>query len=96
VKANVLALAYAGSNIYNIGTGVETDVNKLFLELRRHLSPSCPENHAPAKAGEQLRSVISSKKIENELGWKPTVQIEEGLRLTAEYFSKKFSKGGRP
>ena len=92
VKANLLALKYDGSNIYNIGTGIEADVNKLFLELRSHLNPSCPEQHAPAKDGEQQRSVISFKKIESELGWKPTVQLEEGLRLTAEYFRKKYSE----
>jgi UDP-glucose 4-epimerase len=91
VKANLLALKYDGSNIYNIGTSIESDVNKLFLELRNHLNPSCPEQHAPAKVGEQQRSVISYKKIEKELGWKPTVQLEEGLRLTAEYFKKKYS-----
>jgi UDP-glucose 4-epimerase len=92
VKANIAALHYHGSNIYNIGTGIETDVNKLFLEIRTHLNPSCPEQHAPAKAGEQQRSVISSKKIESDLGWKPTVQLEEGLRLTAEYFKNKYSQ----
>jgi UDP-glucose 4-epimerase len=92
VKANVLALQYDGSNIYNIGTGIESDVNKLFAELRSHLHPSCLEKHAPAKAGEQQRSVISYGKIEKELGWKPTVQLEEGLRLTAEYFRKKYSE----
>jgi UDP-glucose 4-epimerase len=87
----VLALKYDGSNIFNIGTSIETDVNKLFLELRSHLNPPCPEQHAPAKAGEQQRSVISYKKIESELGWKPTMQLEQGLRLTAEYFRKKYS-----
>jgi UDP-glucose 4-epimerase len=92
VKANVLALTYDKSNIYNIGTSIEADVNKLFLELRSHLNPSCPEKHAPAKAGEQQRSVISYRKIESELGWKPTVQLEEGLRLTAEYFRRKYSE----
>jgi UDP-glucose 4-epimerase len=91
VRANVLALQYDGSNIYNIGTGIESDVIKLFLELRSHLNPTCAEQHTPAKAGEQQRSVISYKKIENELGWKPTVQLEDGLHLTAEYFRKKYS-----
>ena len=91
VRANLLALKYDGSNIFNIGTGIENDVNKLFFELRKHLNPSCPEQHAAAKAGEQQRSVISSKKIERELGWQPTVQLDEGLRLTAEYFKKKFA-----
>jgi UDP-glucose 4-epimerase len=92
VKANLLALKHNGTAIYNVGTGIESDVNKLFYELRSHLNPSCPEQHAPAKAGEQQRSVISFKKIERELGWRPTIQFEEGLRLTAEYFKNKFSQ----
>jgi UDP-glucose 4-epimerase len=92
VRANLLALKHDGSAIYNIGTGIESDVNKLFYELRNHLNPSCPEQHAPAKAGEQQRSVISFNKIERELGWHPTVQLDEGLRLTAEYFKKKVTQ----
>ena len=92
VKANLLALKLDKSAIYNVGTSIESDVNKLFYELRNHLNPSCPEQHAPAKAGEQHRSVISFKKIERELGWHPTVQLDEGLRLTAEYFKKKISQ----
>lgn len=91
VKANLIALNYEGSNIYNIGTGIETDVNKLFIELRNHLNPTCPEKHALAKSGEQQRSVISYKKIESELGWKSTIPLEEGLKITAEYFRMKYS-----
>ena len=90
VQANLLALSYNGSAIYNIGTGVESNVNKLFFELRSHLHPKCLEQHAPPKAGEQQRSVISSKKIERELGWRPLIQLDEGLQITAEYFRKKF------
>ncbi len=90
VNASVLALKYQGSNIFNIGTGIETDVNELFHVLRGWLRPDCPEHHGPGKQGEQRRSVISSKKIEKELGWKPRVDLSEGLRLTAEYFKKKF------
>jgi UDP-glucose 4-epimerase len=92
VNANLLALKYNGSNIYNVGTGIESDVNKLFNELRNHFDPSCQEKHGPAKAGEQKRSVISFKKIEHELKWEPTVQLQEGLRLTAEYFKKKMHR----
>jgi UDP-glucose 4-epimerase len=94
VAANVLAVKHDGSHIYNIGTSIESDVNKLFHELRCHLNPSCPERHAPAKAGEQQRSVISYKKIERELGWHPTVGLDEGLRLTADYFKKKSPERG--
>lgn len=88
VRANVLALHAKHSDTFNVGTGVETDVNVLFRKLAEVLNPSAPENHGAAKPGEQKRSVISFKKIQRELGWSPTVPLEEGLRLTAEYFRK--------
>ncbi len=88
VRANVLALHAKHSDTFNVGTGVETDVNVLFRKLAEVLNPSAQETHGPAKPGEQKRSVISFKKIHRELGWSPTVPLEEGLRLTAEYFRK--------
>ena len=92
VKANLLALDVKGSNIYNVGTGIETDVNTLFRSLKNLLDPSCREEHAPAKAGEQMRSVVSAQKIQNELGWKPKVMLAEGLKKTAEYFKAKVGR----
>ncbi|MEX0737298.1 MAG: NAD-dependent epimerase/dehydratase family protein [Bacteroidota bacterium] len=88
VRANVLALQAEGSHTFNVGTGVETDVNVLFRSLARILGPSTPETHGPAKPGEQKRSVISFKNIQRAWGWSPTVTLEEGLQLTAEYFRK--------
>ncbi len=89
VKANVLALKYSGSNIFNIGTGIETDVNQLFHHIKKLTGSNAEEKHIPAKAGEQMRSVISSKKINEMLGWKPTVTVEEGLKRTVEFFRSK-------
>ena len=92
VRANVMALTCEGSNIFNIGTSIETDVNQLFQTLREWLNPSCQELHGPAKQGEQLRSVISSQKIKEELGWLPQYGLSEGLRHTAEFFKRKFAQ----
>ncbi len=88
VRANLASLEYNGSDTFNVGTGVENDVNFLFQTLSRHLNPSCAEQHGPAKLGEQMRSVISYAKIQKALGWSPAVPLAEGLRLTAEYFKK--------
>lgn len=93
VKANVLALNFGRSETFNVGTGVENDVNKLFQELRKSLAPECREVHGPAKAGEQLRSVISHEKIKKEFGWSPTVPLDEGLKRTAEFFKHKIGGG---
>jgi len=86
VRANVLALDAPSSDMFNIGTGVETDVNTLFRHLRTLSGSSAREVHGPAKMGEQMRSVLSSAKIAHALGWKPTVRLEEGLGKTVEYF----------
>ncbi|HUW92240.1 MAG TPA: dTDP-glucose 4,6-dehydratase [Bacteroidales bacterium] len=38
------------------------------------------------RAGHDLRYAIDSSKLQRELGWKPSVTFEEGLRLTVEWY----------
>lgn len=86
VRANVLALNCEGSQVLNIGTGVESDVNQLFHHLKKSAGSSAEEKHGEAKKGEQTRSVLSYSKIATQLGWQPTVSLQEGLQQTVEYF----------
>ncbi len=88
VKANELALTRGDNRIYNIGTGVETDVNQLFRAISDLMHTPMEEIHGPGMPGEQMRSVLSSELIYKELGWKPSTPIEEGLRQTVEFFRK--------
>jgi UDP-glucose 4-epimerase len=85
-RASALALKLSGSSAFNIGTGRETDVNELFRTLLRLTGSKAEERHGPAKAGEQLRSVLDIRKAASELGWRPEVTLEEGLARTVEYF----------
>jgi len=86
VRANMAALDFKGSDIFNVGTGVETDVNTLFHHIRELAGSSAQEAHAPAKAGEQMRSVLSYAKAEKKLGWKPEKDLKSGLAETVEWF----------
>lgn len=86
VNANVLALDAKGPVIYNIGTGAETSVNYIFNKVNEYTGTKFDENHGPAKKGEQRRSVLSFDKIKKELGWTPAVNMDEGLRMTINYF----------
>ncbi|NIR48385.1 UDP-glucose 4-epimerase, partial [candidate division KSB1 bacterium] len=45
VRANVMALDFERSDVFNIGTGVETDVNALFRLLRKHTGSEAEEAH---------------------------------------------------
>ena len=86
VKANVITLNDGNSDIYNIGTGKETNVNQLFHFLNNIVGNGMLEKHGPAAPGEQMRSVITSEKIFKKFNWKPSTNLEEGLRKTVEFF----------
>jgi len=86
VAANILALQPQMIGAYNIGTGIETDVNTLFGHLRDLTQSTCEEQHAPAKQGEQLRSVLSHERIFASFGWTPKMAIVEGLSKTVDSF----------
>ena len=85
-RANVLALKAGYTGPVNIGAGRETDVNTLFVELRRLTGSSAAQTHGPAKPGEQRRSVLDCRHAAQVLGWRPQVTLEEGLRRTVESF----------
>jgi UDP-glucose 4-epimerase len=93
VRASVLALDHNGSDVFNIGTGRESDVNTVFRILNKETGSPCEEQHGPAKKGEQMRSVLDTRKIASALGWKPTVSLEEGLARTVDYFRKESAHG---
>jgi UDP-glucose 4-epimerase len=86
VKANLLTLNDTVSDIYNVGTGRETDVNELFNMINGFADRGQEEKHGPAMPGEQLRSVITSQKLKDKFGWSPSTTIKEGLKNTVEFF----------
>lgn len=85
-RANVLALTEAARGIYNVSTGAEYSVNTLFQLLQMKVGKPIKRQHAPAKAGEQKRSVCTSSKMKNLLQWQPEVSFEEGLGRTVDWF----------
>jgi len=86
VRANLAALTSAFSGAVNLGTGIETDVNSIFRHLRTLCGSNAPEQHGPAKPGEQMRSVIDNALAQRVLGWRPQVSLEDGLRETVAFF----------
>lgn len=88
VNANALALNDNMSGIFNVCTGIENDVNFIFNTLKKYTKANCNEVHGDAKPGEQERSVCSYKKIQTLFNWTPKVMLDEGLKLTVDFFRK--------
>jgi UDP-glucose 4-epimerase len=88
-RANLLAAQRSFAGALNIGTGVETDVVRLHAGLARAAGSSAPPVHAEARLGEQRRSCIDPTAAAGALGWRPEVDIEQGLARTFEYFRAK-------
>jgi UDP-glucose 4-epimerase len=86
-RANLLALEKGGGRMYNIGTGVGTSVNELFDRLVELTGYSGPRTHGPALGGEVFRIFVTNDRARDELGWAPTVSLDEGLRLTVKSIS---------
>ena len=86
VAANLLALTYPQAGAFNIGTGQETDILTIYLQLQELMDSPLGPVHDPAKPGEQRRSVLDSTLAQRELGWKPRVSLVQGLAQTAAAF----------
>ncbi|MBA3389156.1 MAG: GDP-mannose 4,6-dehydratase, partial [Rubrobacter sp.] len=87
-RANVLALeSEAASGAYNVGTGIETDVNRLYeLLMESSDKNDLPPEHGPGKPGEQSRSSVDPALAGSVLGWRPEVDLSAGFRETLRYF----------
>jgi UDP-glucose 4-epimerase len=86
-RANVLALESAvPPGAYNVGTGVETSVNRLYDLLVGVSNKDLSPKHGPAKPGEQLRSSVDPSKSEELLNWRQQIGLKEGLEETLRFF----------
>src|SRR5207245_8300117 len=88
-RANLLALESTATGPFNIGTGIETDVNTLARLLLEATGGRSEVRHGPTKAGEQRRSVVDSRRAAEVLGWRPEVSLADGLGRTVEWFRKR-------
>jgi UDP-glucose 4-epimerase len=89
VAANLKALAYPAPGVFNIGTGRETDILTIYLELQQLAASPRGPVHGPPKPGEQRRSALEISLAKEKLDWQPTVSLKEGLALTWAAFRER-------
>jgi UDP-glucose 4-epimerase len=70
---------------YNVATARATTVEELIEILRRNLPFDIEVRYEGSTPGDQFGITCSYKRIAFELGWRPTVGIEEGLATTCTW-----------
>ena len=88
VEANLEAAARRQGGVFNVGTGVETSVNRLYDLVAAACGTRRPARHGPAKSGEQMRSVLDVTKSRSALGLSSPVPLPDGLSRTAAWFRR--------
>jgi UDP-glucose 4-epimerase len=88
VDATILAAVHpmAYGDVFNVGTNVETSVNKLAQLIANYVS-GCEVINVPERDIDNIRRrMIDIEKIHQRLGWTPKVGIQKGIELTIDWY----------
>ena len=88
VRANLLALDLPFNYqdpVFNIGSGIETTLNELYKKIAQLLKKEPKPIYLPDRPGEQMRYSLDYSKFKKALGWKPIINLDDGLKLILEF-----------
>lgn len=87
IRANVLAAeGDVTGEAFNVGTGGRVTVNELVERLNELLGTDLEPIYEDPRPGDVRHSHADVSKARELLGYEPTVEFEEGLRRTIEFF----------
>lgn len=90
VSANLLAAETpnAHGTVVNVGVGDRISLNQLLAELQKILGTNLTPKYAEMRAGDVRDSQADISLTEKLLGYKPLVDLAEGLRRTVEWYKE--------
>jgi dTDP-glucose 4,6-dehydratase len=73
---------------YNVGSGVERSITQIADGVLGTLGkPASLKTIVPDRPGHDRRYLLDSTKIERELGWRPSVDFDQGLADTVTWYA---------
>ena len=92
-EAHVLAMRDQAENqTYNLEGPQKVTVLQVAEGIRSAIGEHVKIEFVPERPGDFGGKEVSAEKAWKELGWKPKVDFEEGLRTTVEWFRQKWGK----
>lgn len=88
VQANILAVTtpHITHDIFNVAAGKDNTVLHIVYSLNKILGKNIKPQFLPPRPGDVFRTLADISKIIRQLGFKPLVGFEEGLKRMVEYF----------
>jgi len=71
---------------YNVGTQKRSSVNFIYQTLAQITGFEKPARYAPEREGEIRSIYLNVEKAKKEFGWKPELDLREGLVKTVDWF----------
>ncbi|WP_158236265.1 NAD-dependent epimerase/dehydratase family protein [Bacillus cereus] len=78
-KANILALESEHTGIYNVSSNEKTTINEAFNTIKTLVKKNVEPIYSKEQVGDIKVSVLSNQKIKEELGWRCTTSLVEGI-----------------
>ncbi len=80
VSALLKAMSYSGiDHIFNIGSGESVSLNQLLDLIGRRVESDIVVTYKPARSFDVKENVLDIRRAAKELGWKPSINLEDGL-----------------
>jgi len=72
---------------YNVGSGVEKSIEEITDIILKELKmPQSMKTYVEDRPSHDRRYLLDCSKIKRELGWKPQVKFEEGIKFTINWY----------
>lgn len=90
VSANILAcqVEKTAGEVINIATSQRISLNQLYTYLTQIVKKDIPPKYAPARTGDVKHSLADITLAEKLLGYRPTIDLKEGLEQTVAWFMR--------
>jgi UDP-glucose 4-epimerase len=95
VLGNLLAMDASGvsGEVFNLACGSQHTLLAIADAIGAFLGRPLERRHVASRAGDVRHTKADIGKAERLLGFRPTVQFDEGMRRTCEYFVERFGRG---